>query len=133
MNKLLIATTVGVFASGMAFAAFAQNGPAHQEVATAHAHALMAQNAETVAKAHTHLHHVVNCLVGPGGKGFDASAGNPCKGQGDGALSDTVINAELHGKVKQALSEARAGLQADKLTTIHGDAAMAAATLQFDH
>lgn len=133
MNKLLIATTVGAFASGMAFAAFAQTGPGHQEVATAHAHALMAQNAKTVAKAHTHLHHVVNCLVGANGKGFDASAGNPCKGLGDGALVDTAIDAELNGKVKQALSEAHAGLQADKLKAIHGDAAMAATALKLTH
>jgi uncharacterized membrane protein len=35
-----------------------------------------------------HLHHVLNCAVGPDGMGFDAAAGNPCKGQGNGFLSD---------------------------------------------
>lgn len=35
-----------------------------------------------------HLHHTLNCLVGPQDKLFDASAGNPCQGQGDGYLPD---------------------------------------------
>ena len=35
-----------------------------------------------------HLHHTLNCLVGPQDKLFDASAGNPCQGQGNGYLPD---------------------------------------------
>ena len=31
---------------------------------------------------------MLNCAVGPDGMGFDAAAGNPCKGQGNGFLSD---------------------------------------------
>jgi hypothetical protein len=35
-----------------------------------------------------HLHHVVNCLVGPNDPMFDKAAGNPCQGQGNGILPD---------------------------------------------
>ena len=37
-----------------------------------------------------HMHHVLNCLVGPNGKGFDESFGNPCNGQGQGAIPETT-------------------------------------------
>ena len=32
---------------------------------------------------YAHLHHTINCLVGPGGKTFDARALNPCKDLGN--------------------------------------------------
>jgi hypothetical protein len=38
------------------------------------AHAGMALGAADLKLVHTHLHHVINCLVGPSGKGFDAQA-----------------------------------------------------------
>ena len=41
-----------------------------------------------------HLHHAVNCLVGPAGKGFDASAGNPCGKAGAGAIPDSTDSAQ---------------------------------------
>lgn len=119
----------GAMAVGIAFAASAK-GNATTEVSTAHAHALMAQNAKTVAMAHTHLHHVINCLVGPGGQGYEASAGTPCKGQGNGAIPDSAGNSALHGRLQSALADAQAGLQADSLATVHSDAGKAAAALR---
>lgn len=97
---------------------------------TAHAHALMAENAKSVKMAHTHLHHVINCLVGPDGKAFDASAADPCKGQGHGALPDSANNHALHSKLQDALSDAKMGLKSSSLSSIHSDAAKAAAALQ---
>ena len=35
-----------------------------------------------------HLHHTLNCLVGPGGDGFDAKQMNPCAQAGNGAIPD---------------------------------------------
>ena len=129
MKKLLAIGIAGALATGLSLAAFAR-GSATNEVSTAHAHAMMAQSASTLAMAHTHLHHVVNCLVGTKGEGFDGKAGDPCKGQGNGAIPDSASNAALHAKLQTALSEAQAGLKSDSLASVHQDAGKIAATLQ---
>jgi hypothetical protein len=129
MNKLLV---VGITAAlgGFACTAFAQTHSAKDEINTAHAHALMAQGATSVAMAHTHLHHVINCLVGPNGSGFDASAGTPCKGQGNGAIPDSASDHALQAKLESALGDAQAGLKSDSLAAVQQDAGKAAAGLQ---
>lgn len=127
MKKLLATCIAGALAAGLSFGAFAQN--ATTEVSTAHAHALMAQSAKTVGEAQTHLHHVINCLVGPKGTGFDAAAGAPCKGQGNGAIPDSASNAALTGKLQSALADAQSGLKATSLAAAQADAAKAAAAL----
>lgn len=128
MNKWLTVGISAAFVTGFSFAAFAQTGAAN-EVGTAHAHALMAQNAKTIAEAHTHLHHVINCLVGPKGTGFDAKAGDPCKSQGNGAIQDAANDQAMHGKLQGALADAESGLKSDSLASVQQDAAKAAATL----
>lgn len=129
LKKALALGVTGAMAAGVAFGAFAQD-KASTEVSTARAHAMMAQSANTVAMAHTHLHHVINCLVGPGGQGYDASAGNPCKGQGNGAIPDSAGNSTLHGRLQGALADAQAGLQANALATVQSDAGKIASALQ---
>ena len=128
MNKLLTLGITGALAAGLACAAFAQTS-ASSEVSTAHAHALMAQHATTLDLAHTHLHHVVNCLVGANGKGFDAAAGDPCKGQGNGALPDASGNSALETHLKAALADAQSGLQTTNMKAAQAAAAKAAAAL----
>ena len=103
---------------------------AKQEVATAHAHALMAQGAQSVDMVHTHLHHVINCLEGPQGTDFDARAANPCKGKGQGALPDSMGNADLQSRLRQAVDAARAGIGADDLQQAQQHATEAASLLQ---
>lgn len=106
------------------------NGAASKQIATAGAHAGMALGATDLATAHAHLHHVVNCLVGPSGKGFDATAGDPCKGMGQGAIvdakGDTAVEAHLHA----ALGQAEQGLKATTLDATHADAKKAMESLQ---
>ena len=81
-----------------------------KEVATATFHAGLAAGSKDLKTVQSHLHHVVNCLVGPKGTGFDANELNPCKDQGDGALMDTMDAA--HKKTLQgALDYAMAGLK----------------------
>ncbi len=130
MNKFVATGMACVLAGGLAFAAVAQTTSAKAEISTAHAHALMAQNATSVKMAHTHLHHVINCLVGSNGQGFDASAGNPCKGKGNGAIPDSAGQSAVHAQLQTALADAKAGIAASSLSTIHSDAAKAAAALQ---
>ncbi len=80
------------------------DGP--QEIATAVNHSGLASKAGDIAGVKMHLHHTVNCLVGPGGQGFDASAGNPCNGQGAGAIPDTA-DAATKAKLTAAAAKAR--------------------------
>ncbi|MGH8307371.1 MAG: hypothetical protein ACRER0_03780 [Gammaproteobacteria bacterium] len=114
MNKLNLALTFGVailLAAPLSFAA----DNANQEISTATTHAGMAANAADVTTAHEHFHHVINCLVGPKGKLFDAEVGNPCNGMGNGALRDVKRQSEEHAKLLDALKLAEQALHADTL------------------
>src|SRR5579863_2843154 len=85
-----------------------------QEVATAATHAGLAAQAASIEQAHMHLHHTVNCLVGPKGQGFDPNEANPCQKLGDGAIPDAPDQA-LKAKLTAALGKAQAGLKSDDL------------------
>lgn len=63
-------------------------GDPSTELKTAMAHAGFAAKSETLQAVTMHLHHTLNCLVGPQGERFDAAAENPCRGQGNGYLPD---------------------------------------------
>ena len=99
---------IGVLCMGMAAAAFAA-GPAQKEMSTAVEHAGFSAKSKDISGVHLHLHHVVNCLVGEKGKQFDASAGDPCKGMGNGAIND-ASNSFLKATLNQVLAEAERGL-----------------------
>jgi len=73
------------------------------EIANAAQHAGLAAQASDITGVHMHLHHTLNCLVGPGGAGFDAKELNPCAGSGNGAIPDAGAAAE-----KKALQAAAA-------------------------
>ena len=121
-----------LLACAMPLAAQAAEGStaASKQVATATAHAGMALGATDVNMAHTHLHHVINCLVGPSGHGFDSSAGNPCKGMGHGAIVDAKGHTALEGTLHTAAREAEEGLKTTTLDTAHADAKKVMSTLQ---
>jgi hypothetical protein len=87
------------------------------EVATAAQHAGFAAQAASIEQAHMHLHHTVNCLVGPKGQGFDPNEANPCQKLGDGAIPDTA-DATTKAKLTAALAKAEAGLKSDDLTAV---------------
>ena len=82
----------------------------NKEVSTAAQHAGFAASAKDMKTTQMHLHHVVNCLVGPQGEGFDGSFGNPCNGQGSGAISDTTDSAKK-ASLQQALQQTLDGLK----------------------
>ena len=121
-----------LLACAMPLAAQAAEGntAASKQVATAAAHAGMALGATDVKMVHTHLHHVINCLVGPSGHGFDSSAGDPCKGMGHGAIVDAKGHTAVEGTLHTAVREAKEGLQATKLDRAHADAKKVLNTLQ---
>jgi hypothetical protein len=84
----------GILLAGVATWMLAQSalvtaaGDPSAELKTAVTHAGFAAKYETMKEVTLHLHHALNCLVGPQDKLFDAAAGNPCQGQGNGYLSD---------------------------------------------
>jgi hypothetical protein len=82
------------------------DGPA--AINTAATHAGLASNAGNIDMVHTHLHHVLNCLVGPGGNGFDAAPGNPCAAAG-GAIPQTA-DAATKTKLETAATQVRGGI-----------------------
>lgn len=81
---------------------------AQQAIGIATTHAGLAANAGNINVVHTHLHHVLNCLVGPGGDGFDAMAGNPC-GMAGGAIPQEN-NAEMKTKLLTVATLVRSGI-----------------------
>ena len=118
------------FAVPMVAQAADSSAAVSKQVATATAHAGMAMGAADLKMTHMHLHHVVNCLEGPSGKRFDAKAGDPCKGQGNGAIADAKGDAATETKLHTALTQAEAGLKAKTLEAAHEDAKKAMSTLQ---
>jgi hypothetical protein len=79
-----------------------QTNLAAAELKVALAHAKMAEGATSLAVSQTHLHHVINCLVGPKGISFDAKAGNPCAKMGQGAINDGADREAARALLKDA-------------------------------
>jgi len=94
---------------------------AAKEISTAAQHAGYAGDATVLKTGYTHLHHVINCLVGPAGDGFDAKEANPCASMGDGAIPDSS-NAATKMALSAAVTKAKAGLAAKDLTVVTADA-----------
>lgn len=101
-----------------------------KQAATASAHAGMALGAGDLATADAHLHHVVNCLVGTAGAGFDAQAADPCKGMGHGAIPDAKGDAAMTTRLQAALAAAEQGLKVTTLDAAHAAASKTMAALQ---
>jgi hypothetical protein len=79
------------------------------ELSIAQTHAGMAAKAADLKTTQMHLHHAVNCLVGPGGAGYDATNANPCAKAGNGAIPDSM-NAAQKAKLQTAVADAGPGL-----------------------
>lgn len=102
---LSLTLVAGLFAAGLALA----TSHGMKELDTATEHAGFAAKADTLKKHRMHLQHVVNCLVGERGKGFDDSVGNPCNGMGKGAIHDMEVSETAARMLKQAAKLAHIG------------------------
>lgn len=123
ISGALIAGSLLVFAPQPALA------DAASETVTAATHADLAAQSADIKGVHTHLHHVLNCLVGPSGTGFDAKELNPCANAGKGAIPDTT-DAAKQKPLNAAADKARAGIMAADLKTAQADARDASALLK---
>lgn len=124
-HALPAATALGM----LTLAGPAARADAKSEIATAATHAELAASASDIAGTHTHLHHTLNCLVGPNGKGFDAKELNPCANNGSGAIPDTS-DANKKKALEAAADKARAGIAAIDLKVAQKDATDVASMLR---
>ncbi|HWC64079.1 MAG TPA: hypothetical protein VG501_10690 [Rhizomicrobium sp.] len=123
MKKILIAASC---VAGLALPTAALADVA-QEINTAATHAGLAAKAPAIDGVHMHMHHALNCLVGPKGDGFDSSQMNPCASQGNGAIPDA--SDAQKAKLTQAVATLKAGIASSDLATAAKDATDAAATI----
>jgi hypothetical protein len=122
---------IGRIALAVAFASmpFAALADSASEVVTAETHADLASQAGDINMVHMHLHHTVNCLVGPGGKGFDAKELNPCANAGNGAIPDAKDQAKIKA-LTDAVAKAETGIAATDVTAAKTAASATAAMLK---
>ena len=111
----------------------APSGALAEQLTTAITHAGFSAAAEDQAMASRHLGHVLNCLVGEGGEGFNADWGHPCGGQGAGIMNDLAGHpqaADLELLVANAHELAMQGVTQESLTAVQAAAAGVAGLLQ---
>jgi hypothetical protein len=82
------------------------------EIKAAATHAGFASQADNIKGVHTHLHHTLNCLVGPKGDGFDSNEMNPCANMGNGAIPDNA-NDNMMEVLDDAVDKTNSGLETD--------------------
>ena len=91
------------------------------EISIAQTHAGLAAKQSDLKMVQMHLHHALNCLVGPNGQGFDPSNANPCGKAGNGAIPDST-DAAQKAKLETAAADARTGLAATDFAAAQKDA-----------
>jgi hypothetical protein len=99
------------------------------EIVTAQTHAELAGTAADPSYTYMHLHHTLNCLVGPGGEGFDPKNLNPCANAGAGAIPDTTDPAKKK-KLQDIAGQTRAAMAATDPAVAKKGAAEVAAELK---
>jgi hypothetical protein len=129
-RALQVFGTLAISTALLAAASPASAADAAKELATAEAHAGYAAAATDLKMAQAHLHHVVNCMVGPKGRGFDETQANPCKDQGGGVMVDYKGDKAKRATLQKALDTARAGLKAADLAAAKQRASDADALLK---
>ncbi len=125
MKTLLIASAAG---AALMLAAGAASADVAAELSNAQTHAGLAAKAADVNGVHMHLHHALNCLVGPAGDGFDAAQMNPCAKAGNGAIPDST-DAAQKAKLATAVGQLKSGIAATVQAEAAKDATDAAETI----
>jgi hypothetical protein len=118
MKKTILLAAATLLLATPAFADIAA------ELSNAQTHAGLAAKNATLDGVHMHLHHALNCLVGPSGAGYDASQANPCAKAGNGAIPDA--SDAQKAKLQTAVASAQSGIAATDLATAQKDAQSAA-------
>lgn len=112
MKKSIAGILSGLAIAGMLLPATTLTATAGigEELTIAQTQALFAYRSggRGVGGAVIRLQNVLNCLVGPGGEGYDATPPNsdPCTGAGKGAIND-AINANQKKDIEAAIALTR--------------------------
>jgi hypothetical protein len=123
-------TWIGIaLCAGLFVLPFPAHADSSNEVAMAADHAGLSAASNTLLMAHTHLHHTLNCLVGPNGQGFDTKAVNPCANLGKGAIPDST-DARTRRELDHIAYQVRRALRSHTLSTVKEDAARIEAELK---
>ena len=129
MRKQFVAIALLIAALGFAATVVSAQGNVEAGVAaqwkTSVQHSKFSQDYNGMKEVTTHLQHVVNCLEGPTGPGFEGGAGNPCQGQGAGLIADTKKAKEAKYASVVPWMEAADKLAAQGLKAKNPDAAKA--------
>jgi hypothetical protein len=124
MTKKFVLAGAMAFVSTCAFAAADLKG----EIVNATQHADYAAAGASIDEVHMHLHHSLNCIVGPSGTGFDAKQMNPCANSGNGIIPDSTSAANKTA-LEAAAAKARDGIASSDMTTAKADATAVANAL----
>lgn len=119
-----LATFAVIAGASFLFAANAFAADLGSEINNAASHAGLAAQAADINGVHTHMHHALNCLVGPQGDGFDAKAMNPCAQSGNGAIPDEMDQMKKT-KLMAARSDLTKGLAENDVAAAKADASAA--------
>ena len=98
------------------------------EINNAAQHAGLAAQAGNINGVHTHMHHALNCLVGPKGDGFDAKQMNPCAQSGNGAIPDEMDTAKK-AKLMTAVASLNKGIGESDIAAAKADATAASTAI----
>jgi len=129
VNPMYYLAAFGLAAAAALLPLKARAADTHGQIVNAMTHADLAGKAANLDGVHMHLHHAVNCLVGPNGAGYDAKQMNPCANAGNGAIPDTTDAAQKK-TLDEALKSAQAGIAETDLAKAQADATSAAAKLK---
>ncbi len=124
MSKTFVLAGVMALASTYAFAADLKG-----EIVNATEHANYAAAGASIDEVHMHLHHTLNCIVGPNGTGFDAKQMNPCANSGNGIIPDSTSAANKPA-LEDAAAKARDGIASNNMAAAKADATAVANTLK---
>jgi hypothetical protein len=125
-NRLLAIAAAASFTALLPVAALADG---HGEIVTAMTHADLASQAADINGVHMHLHHSLNCLVGPKGSGYDAKEMNPCANAGAGAIPDATDKAKKTA-MEDAAKSLESGIAESDMAKAKADASAAATKLK---
>lgn len=123
-----LTTLVLLAGAPLLFAATAFAADLGSEINNAQTHAGLAAAAADLNGVHMHMHHALNCLVGPQGDGFDAKQMNPCAQSGGGAIPDEMDQMKKT-KLMAAKADLTKGIAESDITAAKADATAASTAI----
>lgn len=133
MQRFIATAAALALGSTLSLGALAATGNANREIATAIIHANVASKVDSIDGVHLHLHHVLNCVLGPHSSQYSAAAEKlsayKCVGLGNGALPDSRDPA-VRSDLRQVAKLAGQGVHDSQFAAAHQAAVAVLAELK---